>query len=388
MWDFYEFDGNISKHTEGSGDKQDDTLRLALVHAFWFHFVLIILTNVLVISGYLFAKRLRSPNNLIIAGLATMDLLTGLITLPLTWTGNIADATYMSKLGITKITCYMWLFGTFIFPTSSLAFLFLMSLDRFLAIKCPFFYQKHSDEKNVFLAMVFMFGITVLEGILTLLFPNRENYWMDGLSPYENAKQCGLDTRIHNIYFEIVVHVITLFKILSSFALILLVLCEALRTKNKGLKLIRHVLKKEDIIAIEDTISDSKITLVLECLYIILWLPWEVTTLYKIYHGETKETIRIMNAISKNCLFMNAWINAVVYALSKQSYRKAYKFFMRNYPWNWPKVNQLFKKKTYSFTPRSTYFNSQAVSRRRSYERKLARAFTNHEAAEVCSTEL
>ena len=112
----------------------------------------IILLNALVIMAVKTKRQLRTKSNIILACLASTDLMVGLVTQPL----QIASYSFMIK-GETdnsqfctlnevsmavSITCL----------SASLFHLFLMSAERYIAIKHPFAYEKQVTEVRLMMA--------------------------------------------------------------------------------------------------------------------------------------------------------------------------------------------------------------------------------------------
>jgi len=88
-----------------------------------------------------------------------------------------------------------------------------------------------------------------------------------------------------------------------------------------------------------------KMTLSINCIYFILWLPYLFLVFFvhisKKEEGSlTRTDLNIIWLVSRHCTFINAWINVFVYAVfSKQMNRRAYHFFLTRCPWNWSSVN-------------------------------------------------
>ena len=111
---------------------------------------LIIVLNFLVMVAVKTKRQLRTKSNVALACLATTDLMVGLVVQPL----QIAIFTLILK-GKTDIFCSLKEFPLLITRTCVLAsfnHVFLVSAERFLAIKHPFAYETLVTESRIIIA--------------------------------------------------------------------------------------------------------------------------------------------------------------------------------------------------------------------------------------------
>uniref|UniRef100_A0A8C4X2J8 G-protein coupled receptors family 1 profile domain-containing protein n=1 Tax=Erpetoichthys calabaricus TaxID=27687 RepID=A0A8C4X2J8_ERPCA len=115
------------------------------------------LTVLLTVSGNLFViisishfKQLHTPANVVVVSLAVADFLIGLIIMPFQFSSAIESCWYF---GDKLCTC---LNGLYLFLTSaSVSSLVFISLDRYLAVCNPFFYNaKVTIYKTVFIVLL------------------------------------------------------------------------------------------------------------------------------------------------------------------------------------------------------------------------------------------
>ena len=110
----------------------------------------IIVLNILVMVAVKTKRQLRTKSNVALACLATTDLMVGLVVQPL----EIAIFTLILK-GKTDIFCSLKEFPLLITRTCVLAsfnHVFLVSAERFLAIKHPFAYETLVTESRIIIA--------------------------------------------------------------------------------------------------------------------------------------------------------------------------------------------------------------------------------------------
>jgi len=312
-----------------------NTPRMILVYSCWLHCPLIVVTNVLVICSIILVKKIHTPHSIIVCSLACSDLLTGIVTLPITVLGNDPHTVYVVKG--TKSACYLKLFADHFFPEMSLLYMTALSFDRYIAIVHPIKYRNKCCVKKVIIAVIIVFFIVTVAKTLALSFPDKGKSWKEGLSREENIKRCSagnLVPKIYQIIFAVVNNVILLISLALSFYVFYV-----------GRKTIKSFTEKADLKRSKYPFLLMKMTLTINCIYFVLWLPYLSMALYiNIIHTEegrlTTTDFSIMWVVSRHCTFINAWINVFVYAIfSKQINRRAYYFFLTRCPWKWSSVN-------------------------------------------------
>ena len=126
---------------------------------------LIILLNILVMVAVKTKRQLRNTSNIALACLATADLMVGLVVQPL----HIASSALLFE-GKTDMFCSLtdtsYVITRKCVP-ASLYHLFLMSLERYIAIKHPFAYENRVTEGRIIIA-------SGLAWATAILFPTDE----------------------------------------------------------------------------------------------------------------------------------------------------------------------------------------------------------------------
>ena len=108
-----------------------------------------IVANVFVIAGPIVTHHLRSSSNVYIVLMAVFDLLAGFTLMPLQAFGHamhvVDGEVYFNK---TATRCQVFLIAHF--PNFvSFTLLVLMTIDRSVAINCPFFYEMHCTPQTL-----------------------------------------------------------------------------------------------------------------------------------------------------------------------------------------------------------------------------------------------
>ena len=131
---------------------------------------LIVLLNTLLMVAVKTQRQLRTKSNIALACLATTDLVIGLVVQPLDISSNLLLLkgetevlnTLCNLVKILNIACTKCV-------TASLLHLFLMSAERYLAIKHPFTYENQVTETRIIIAS----GVVWTAAII---LPTEENF--------------------------------------------------------------------------------------------------------------------------------------------------------------------------------------------------------------------
>uniref|UniRef100_A0A8C4X5L6 G-protein coupled receptors family 1 profile domain-containing protein n=1 Tax=Erpetoichthys calabaricus TaxID=27687 RepID=A0A8C4X5L6_ERPCA len=133
-------------------------------------YVFSVLVILLTLSGNLFViisishfKQLHTPTNIFVVSLAVVDFMIGLIVMPFDFSNIIESCWYF---GDAMCTCFN---GCYLFLTSaSVSSVVLISLDRYLAVCNPFFYNARVTVYKA-LFSVFISWLSCLLYILTYM---------------------------------------------------------------------------------------------------------------------------------------------------------------------------------------------------------------------------
>ena len=121
--------------------------------------------------------------------------------------------------------------------------------------------------------------------------------------------------------------------------------------------------------------SKSKITIVLTSLYVILWLPEMVMTV----HPDKKDFV-VADHIFYHLVLLNSSVNAFVYSLITEKYKKSFKFILTNRPCEWKNLPRVLAKQKWSQT-----FTSQTTSSRENSRRTPSSRQSTHSHRSIVS---
>ncbi|EDO43920.1 predicted protein [Nematostella vectensis] len=122
--------------------------------------------NLGVLLAFCLSRRLRTPSNLLLAGLAFSDMLTGFIVQPL----DIANALQENLYGETSCSLYMsFELSTWLLLMSSFLTLTAISCERFAALTLHLRYQQMFTMKRAAMALIMIWLISLSLNVIRLL---------------------------------------------------------------------------------------------------------------------------------------------------------------------------------------------------------------------------
>ncbi len=123
------------------------------------------LTNAMVIFAIFANQNLKTKTNFIVVSLAISDLFVVTVAIPLRLLGDLNG----SKDNL--VPCSVVIAFTVLFDGLSRLNIVLLTFERFIAVRFPFWYQKHASKRRVFIAiavcwtLMAIFAISLLTGV-------------------------------------------------------------------------------------------------------------------------------------------------------------------------------------------------------------------------------
>ena len=111
---------------------------------------LIVLANFVVLFTIIKIEKLHTPQNVILACLAIVDLLYGLVIIPI----NIVSTFNIHDIWKNTYMCWFRMSSFRFFLYISLSFLMLMTVEHFVAINFVFHYSKVTNRRAIGAAMI------------------------------------------------------------------------------------------------------------------------------------------------------------------------------------------------------------------------------------------
>lgn len=130
--------------------------------SFYFLAVIVTVSNLLVIICFVVWRPLRSAYNAITVSLAVTDMIVGSIMTP--W-AIVAHSLTTSDF----ITCFAFIFSDMCVVSGSLLHILALTVERYLAISCPFWYQAHVTRWKVMSVIVCIWVLSFATGFLAII---------------------------------------------------------------------------------------------------------------------------------------------------------------------------------------------------------------------------
>lgn len=169
------------------------------------------LGNLLVIIAIYKTSNLQTTSNYLLANLALTDFLQGFLSMPLRTAESIAFHQDLSVLCQVAIPLSI-LFGS----TSNLNIL-LISIDRFVAIFCPYFYIRAVTPRVIF-------SVIITTWVLMVVFAFAPTAGLGSLTPKEPVLMCRFPVFLTKAYITslfIIVHGIPMITVILIYGFIL-----------------------------------------------------------------------------------------------------------------------------------------------------------------------
>ena len=274
-----------------------------------FHVVLvclIIFSNSLVIAAVTKYKSLKSIANIFIGNLAVADLLTAILTIPISW---------IVYSGVIKPQDSRSLYSGGIVPViASLVFMVVISIDRGMAIIKPFFYERNFTKRRAYIICVAIWVFCLLLAHSSRLF---QEYLAGDHNPDRPVRffTPSFTIVIVSVYVVYFVIITSLYGIISSIA----------RHQAKRIWQQTHSDKARQK-------SEAKIRRMMITVLGVFYLCWtpQIVMLSVIYiYRYQSFWVRILEGFTEYLCLANSFMNPIVYAYHDKKFRAAFKDLLR-----------------------------------------------------------
>ena len=288
---------------------------------------------ILVTIGLL--KELHTTHDAILAAIAVNDLCLGLLV-PLHILDDIPDTFYFRS---TKVSCVMWYQHSYTFTAVELTLLTLLCLDKLVTINLPLWYREHINTKRMLCAITCVCGYHVIVAIAANI---DEFYFMD--IEWKGPKSCSMGN-VYPKWFFILQKSQESAEIMFSVCMCIQVSVVVIRTHKNILERTRtnngcsaHLALRED----RSRIVHAKIMSALTFIFIILWIPHIVLLLNVDRWPKNKLSLAVH--LTRLARMLNSVLNAPVYAMSREVYRKAFSYILTTPPHRWKYLQRWLNK--------------------------------------------
>ncbi|XP_055064669.2 trace amine-associated receptor 13c-like [Misgurnus anguillicaudatus] len=268
-----------------------------------------VIMNLLVIISISHFKKLHTPTNMLILSLAVVDLLIGLIIMPLDAIKLIETCWYFGDH-----LCGLYLVVIGLLPSASLSHLILIAVDRYVAVCHPLLYpQKITTAKTILSICICWFCSTAYNTALVSSSTHYDFQKMDmcyGKCTFTVSYAWRVTDLIMSLLFPCTV-------IITLYLRIFYVAHQQVKVINSLLKGGKHVMKGS-----LKRKSEGKAALTLGLIvtvYLLGWIPYFILSLSE--NTEMVSTTLVLLWI----LYINSAVNPLIYALFYPWFKMSFK---------------------------------------------------------------
>ncbi|CAL1535699.1 unnamed protein product, partial [Lymnaea stagnalis] len=282
---------------------------------------IILVSNFIVFWGIFLYPGFQNPNNYLLLSLSIADFLTGCFCLPM-YILSYLPFTY--KFVFTnKYVCLTWFASIEIGPGGSLANLFFITIDRYIAVLWPLRYPQIVTKPRTIKAVICMWCFISLLAFSPMLFD--WNKYDPTLLPL--TARCNFHKTLPVWYVVIATFGTVLTTLLICSVLNAQIIYVSRRQVNSFRKRISSF-SREQIRNFQNRMNSVKITSYLMLLFIVLLLPYMVLAPFKYYRKFSQKNIEIIRVTTLLLTFTNSIVNAPIYAMFRREYKEVFKVLL------------------------------------------------------------
>ena len=280
-------------------------------------------TNAMVIFSIFANRNLRTNTNYIVFNLAISDFFVATVAIPLRLLGDLNG----SKASL--VSCKVVIALTVLFDGLSRLNIVLLTFERFVAVRFPFWYERHASKTTVLVAnavcwtLVGIFAISLLSGIGIRKKTSELTR--------ETSTICLLSTTLS----KTAVMIFTIAFCSVPILIVVPVNCYLIKVSYRQMRTMHDLhmsveansdrsnstREQRDFAAAQRKIA--KMVAVLVCLFVILVAPITIIDLV-----ETLGKVSVQSYLSETAvcmIYLNAALNMFVYAAFNKVFREAFR---------------------------------------------------------------
>nr|XP_006003629.1 PREDICTED: C-C chemokine receptor type 4-like [Latimeria chalumnae]XP_014348530.1 PREDICTED: C-C chemokine receptor type 4-like [Latimeria chalumnae]XP_014348531.1 PREDICTED: C-C chemokine receptor type 4-like [Latimeria chalumnae] len=266
-------------------------------------FIFGLVGNTLVVWVLIQFKRLKSMTDIFLLNLAISDLLF-VFSLPF-W-AHYASNEWLFGSGMCKLLSYMYLVGFF----SSILFIMLMSIDRYLAIVHAVFALKARTIRYSYILSIVVWTVAFLVSLPELVFNNEDKDEQNQTIcvptyPTDSKKKwklfCNFEVNLLGLLIPLGIMSFCYFKILRT-------LWQSKTSKK---------------------FTAAKIILIVMIVFFIFWTPYNVALFLhtlqelEVFHScESSQNLDFALQLTENIAYIHCCLNPVIYAFVGEKFKK------------------------------------------------------------------
>ena len=282
-----------------------------------------VIGNTLILICLFKFRRLRTPMGILIGSLASTDLFTGAVVIPLDvfgLTNNIYDNSKYACL--VRLGTFVVLLGT------SILNMLAISTERFVSLAYPL---KHMSSKTIVFVKCFI-SLSWVSMIVIGFFP------LFGFNSYNPDLICKYTVQFLKgySYFVTIFYAICIFINIAFFIILIKIVFSTLRGK--------HVIRSSSRVI--HNLKKTYIMLIISASFILCWGPFSILSFIGLFHQWDT-----YNTTMRYCIilgFLNSGFNWMIYGFANAKFRRA--------------ITSLLKRKRDDLSTFSTSYNSGTLS--------------------------
>ena len=296
-----------------------------------FVFVVGLLGNLIAVTVIMFSKSLRrQKTNIFVASLNFCDIGVILCVIPFRIDGYLYD-----NFCFNIHVCRFFNTADTLFYTSSISHLFVMAIERFIAVRVPFLYQRIFNRSLTikiiaatwFYSILWAVASTISWDSLPLLESSAH------ITEYMSRQNCVNVNKIFFVIVNVVVYIIPLGVMAVLYSLILVT---ALKQQKKMSSLTPSYLRQDDQATQKrkQEVSASKTVAVIYGAFTICLLPLSIITILLNICPECLLTFQANHKTISDAIFtgflvvlpsLHSCVNPFIYIIFHRRFRKALK---------------------------------------------------------------
>ena len=284
-------------------------------------------TNAMVIFSIFANQNLRSKTNYIVFNLAISDFFVATVAIPLRLLG------YLNGSTASLVSCNVVIAFTVLFDGLSRVNIVLLTLERFIAVRFPFWYERHASKRTVFIAIAVcwtlmgIFAISLLTGVGVRSQEDEKNV--------ELTRKASTICLLSNTLSQAAVIIFTIVFCSIPILIVVPVNCYLIKASYRQMRASHdlHMSVEANLEVSNGTREQRdfapaqrkivKMVVVLVCLFLILVAPITIIDLI-----ETLGKVPVSPYLSESAVcmvYLNAALNMFVYAAFNKAFREAFR---------------------------------------------------------------
>ncbi|ELT91559.1 hypothetical protein CAPTEDRAFT_112416 [Capitella teleta] len=274
--------------------------------------------NLLTVIAFVKTDTLQTPTNLLICNQGFLDCLLSIDAQPFVWLSYTAWG--VKQALNNKWLCLFSMFSSRITIVASIMALMLLSVERSVAIFCPFRYYTLVNDANVRKAIITSWLLSLIVNVPPLF---GWNTWRPGTLCFVQY--------IYPTAYNVSVYTLFCFSCLILTALMNIGIAVVAFKKSRSVNPGTIANPEANITVNSGSFKITKMLLKVVGVFYLCWMPYLILTIYYIYSATaTMPTwFQVTHKFSKCMLGLNSVFNPLIYAYGNPQFKMAFERLLR-----------------------------------------------------------